>query len=468
MSQNIILELDSFKIDYVKKWFSETNYNKKYNIIILTKRERTAVFQTELSSFSNLKFVTYDTILNYKPTIDVDLNIYFNFIKTYFKDAIPARFLDREGYLPKYGIGVQSAYSYYTDVAYNVLAFLKEHDISFITFRNTPHESIEWIVARSAEFLNIDIYTCELFVFPWLYAIKKGYHRNRETIFNNLEPESKPEFKKHITSYVNNILGKYENAMPSYEKNRLGRGIFKFYNPFKHLKENITKPHKFYNKTRNFFYYKKHSQSIDLKTTNYFVFFLHFQPERTTLPEGYDFTDQFYAVKVLSKMLPEGVKLLVKEHPSMFTRYSEPKFRSLYNYKMLHRLSNVIMCPLHEDNFNLMDNAMAVITINGTAGIEAYIRQKPVLIFGRNNLKVEGVHGFKDIPGLQSFINDVINNNYKIENVVDRLVNLCHGVTMSGLEGGYKEDIDYYLKYIYQDVAHCKLLSELLEHNYTN
>ena len=50
-----------------------------------------------------------------------------------------------------------------------------------------------------------------------------------------------------------------------------------------------------------------------------FVYFaLHFEPERTTNPDGGFFHDQFLAIIHLRKILPEDVNIFVKEHPSQF------------------------------------------------------------------------------------------------------------------------------------------------------
>jgi len=327
-------------------------------------------------------------------------------------------------------------------------------------YRNTPHEFVEFFLAKAAEFLKLSIFTSEQLILPWIFTLRKGIDKKRDWIFKDEQFEDESELQNQISNYVKKLNGNYEDAMPLYEKNRLGKGLFKYYNPFENPYELLKRPQKFWCMTRNFFYYKKHSKDIKCKDVDYFLFFLHYQPERSTLPEGYGFEDQFYAIKILSKMLPKGVRLVVKEHPSMFTRGSEFKIRSIYNYDSIKKLDNVDLCAMHMDNFQLMDNALAVATITGTVALEGYVRKKPVILFGRSTLKVNGAHRFSTIDKLQEFVDAVVLGKVKIENVIANLVALCSKGSFSGLDDEIPI-IDYYTKRKYKQNAHLKSLTEL-------
>jgi hypothetical protein len=109
---------------------------------------------------------------------------------------------------------------------------------------------------------------------------------------------------------------------------------------------------------------------------------------------------------------------------------------------------------------------MAVATITGTSAIEAYIRKTPVIVFGRNNLKVNGVHGFKTVDALSTFIKQVCENKIEIDNVVENLFNLCYKTSISGIPENTTEKIDYYhYKKGFQENAHYKLLSKVLNYH---
>lgn len=459
--KNILLESDSFHTDKFSSWLLSTKFYNTYNLFILTRPERKEKFTKELSEIPNLTFMSYRDIFQYQATDELSLEEYHNFVEFFFNHNHTARFLDREGYFPHYGIGVQSAFAYYADVAYNMLSFLKDHAIHAFYFRNTPHEFVEHMVSKGAEFLNIPLYTSEQMVFSWMFTLQKGIGKHRTWMFKDIACLEEKELAYQVTQYVQKLNGKYEDAMPLYEKNRKGKGIFKHYNPFENPIHLLKRPQKLWCMTRNFLFYKKNSKVIDYKNTKYILFFLHYQPERSTLPEGYGFEDQFLAIKILSKMLPNNIKIVVKEHPSMFIRGSELKVRSIYNYKSILKLPNVEFCKLHMDNFQLMDHALAISSITGTVALEGYVRKKPVILFGRCVLQVEGVHGFSTMENLQSFVNEVVQGNIKIDNVVENLINLCKNGTFSGLDDELPV-VDYVNYRKYRTNAHLQSLTLLL------
>lgn len=463
MKMNIILECDSFKLEKLKHWLKTSKAFNYYKIYILTQNSRHYEFKKELGFSENIICITYDDMLNYKSKSNLEPSRYSSFISSLLNDHITSRMLDRDAFWPKeYGIGVNNAFSYYTFSSYGLLGFLLEKEIQIIYFRNTPHEAIEWVLAKASEFLNIDIYTSERYVLPWLYSISKGYKKDRQTLLNDKTFNDKEQLKYHIRKFIGKIQGDYSKAIPSYEKDRLSKGIFRFYNPFKQKRYSIKRLDNFINKTKIFFYYKKHSKHIDLKTIDYAVFFLQYQPERSTLPEGFEFADQFYTINLISRMLPKGSKLLVKEHPSMFTRVCDVKARNIYHFKQLNKLENVVLCPLEIDSFKLIDNAKVVLNITGTVALESYVRKTPVILFGRSLLRLKGVHVYQNFKALQNFINDAFNDKIKIENIVDELTDLCSENNISGLDLSIKEDIDYYNFYRFEDQAHFKLLTKTL------
>jgi hypothetical protein len=465
MKQNIILELDSFYVDRIVEWLTNSKGYDNYNIYILTKPNKHKLLKDKLLRFSNITCINYDMIFSYESDAKFSVNQYYEFINQYSNNHITARLFDRASYWPEYGIGNQNAFAHFTDVAYNALSFLKDHKIDFICFRNTPHLIQEWLLTKCIVFLNIDFYCLDDHVFPWLFTIRKGHSRDIKLHLADLDYISKKELQQHISNCVNTVSGNYEDAMPAYEKSRLGKGIFKHYNPFNEIKENILKPHRFISKSKNYLYYKKHSKTFDLKNTEYIAFFLHYQPEKTTLPDGFEFVDQFYTIKILSLLLPKHIKLLVKEHPAMFTLLSDPKFRTIHNYKSIQKLENVELVSMGTNSFDLIDNSLALATIKGTATLEAYIRKKPVIIFGDNHMNLEGVHSFSSIENLNNFIAKVLEKSIKIENVEKNLTNLCYKVTVSGITDSPEQVKDYSFSKDIRENASYKLLDSLLEKN---
>lgn len=463
-TQSILLECDSFNVNKLKKWLDTINTNRNVKFIILIQPERLSLFKNELLGYKNLTCISYDNIFNFKNNNEsVSASEFYDFNRFYVQDEITFRLLDRDGYLPKYGLGIQHGISYYSGKAINTLNFLKENNVLFIYFRNTPHHSVEWLLAKTADFLNIDIFTTERHLFPWLYTISKGYLKSRELQFKDeiLEPLHELDF--HLNKFIEITSKDYEFAIPKYEKERLNKGIFKYYNPFKNFKNTITRPHIFYTLTQNFFYYKKITQYNNTFKEKYVIFFLHYQPERTTLPEGFDFTDQIFAIRTLRLLLPENINLLVKEHPSMFTNKSEPKARNRFFYKSINNIKGVSFVNISVNSFKLIDNSIAIATITGTVALESYIRTKPVILFGRSNFSIDGVHVFTSVSSLTIFLKKLIDGKIKINLNNNHLLNLCSKGVASGIIEGNKNIENYHSIVEYQENAHYKLLTKIIQ-----
>jgi len=116
---------------------------------------------------------------------------------------------------------------------------------------------------------------------------------------------------------------------------------------------------------------------------NFIYFPLHLQPESTTLPEGGVYEDQLLIIDILSKSLPKGWWLYVKEHPTQFAR-SDPRrnnFRDKEFYLKIKGYKNVKLLPLSTDPDLLIEKSRGVATVTGTSGWEALKASRPVILF---------------------------------------------------------------------------------------
>lgn len=110
---------------------------------------------------------------------------------------------------------------------------------------------------------------------------------------------------------------------------------------------------------------------------------LHYQPEMTSNPSGDVFTDQTLAVDVLSRHLPDGWHIYVKEHRTQFYSHREGHTGRIAGfYDDLVRFPKVRLLPLDTDPFTCIRNSKAVCTITGTTGWEGMVMGKPVIVFG--------------------------------------------------------------------------------------
>ena len=133
-----------------------------------------------------------------------------------------------------------------------------------------------------------------------------------------------------------------------------------------------------------------------LKVLGRYVYFpLNMQPERSTSPQGGVFQDQILVAETVAASLPEGWKLVIKEHPSQWwlrgkTRYSSARYRGYY--RRLARIPRATLVPTLTNTFDLMKEARAVVVITGTPGWEAILRTIPAIVFG--------IPWYRDCPGV--------------------------------------------------------------------
>jgi hypothetical protein len=110
---------------------------------------------------------------------------------------------------------------------------------------------------------------------------------------------------------------------------------------------------------------------------------LHYQPERTSSPDGGTFVMQYLMVALLRRVLPLDVHIVVKEHSLQF----HPKFdghlgRLKEDYEHLAKLANVHLVDAAIPSFELIDRSFVVATVAGAVGLESIARKRPVLVFG--------------------------------------------------------------------------------------
>lgn len=116
-----------------------------------------------------------------------------------------------------------------------------------------------------------------------------------------------------------------------------------------------------------------------------FVFFpSHYQPERSTTPEGGCFDENLLILNSLLKCLPDDVKVIYKEHPRQFDAYDlRRKFsRDPSYYKHINSYDNVFLVEPSWDAKEIMEKSIAVVTVTGTSGWDALKIGKPCITFG--------------------------------------------------------------------------------------
>jgi hypothetical protein len=147
---------------------------------------------------------------------------------------------------------------------------------------------------------------------------------------------------------------------------------FKLYSKFiKHIEDNKNS-------------YTSYAVSPNLEQS-YIYFPLHLQPERTTMPEGMYFDNQILAIRMLSVSLPDGWRIIVKEHPrQMHYDIRSLHARSTNDYDSINRLENVIIVPIEQSQDVLVKSCKLTATISGSVSWEGLLVGKPSLLFSEN------------------------------------------------------------------------------------
>ena len=135
-------------------------------------------------------------------------------------------------------------------------------------------------------------------------------------------------------------------------------------------------------------FYKKISTIPNLQE-KYIYYSIHFEPEAAIIGKTL-LESQITIIKMLSKSLPKGWKLYVKEHPHQFMLNNEVShyfinnldfFKNISFYKEIQKLPNVIIVSLNISSKDLMLNSRAVATLGGTITLESALHKIPAILF---------------------------------------------------------------------------------------
>jgi len=176
----------------------------------------------------------------------------------------------------------------------------------------------------------------------------------------------------------------YKNHYSNY-----GRTRFKVF--FQKLSRSLKR------KIRENFINKNFSKNIDSSTP--FIYYpLSHEPERSSLIEAPFFTDQIAFITSIAKSIPVGYHLYVKEHFAMKIL----GWRNISYYKQIQSLPNVKLIHPSVKPDKILEKSSLVITISGTASLEAAFYGKPSIIvsdLGFSSLSsVTKIDRLEDLP----------------------------------------------------------------------
>lgn len=170
--------------------------------------------------------------------------------------------------------------------------------------------------------------------------------------------------------------------------------------------------------------YLRYSTDIIANNEKYVLYALHFEPEASIMNRTI-YNNQIYNIKMLSKSIPRGWTLYIKEHPHQFNysiikhgfidqNLSQYRNKSYYseliklpNVKLLdYRISASLLLTNNKDKKSsqkINGNLQAVVTINGTIALECMQHQVPLILFDSNSalyMKIPEVFNVKSMKDL--------------------------------------------------------------------
>lgn len=249
-------------------------------------------------------------------------------------------------------------------------------NVLFLSY--TPHTVQSFIFSRVFELCGCKVIRLINGPLPWLMLPVSGLDNGSG---HNFRTQINSHHSDRVVEYLKLLRGNYHDAMPHYERDPIGvvdfLQILNFFRTLS-LRSLISQFEKSIIR-------REFRRAVQCSWINdsqaYIVYFLHYQPEMNTVPEAGFWADQYNIVRRLSSVLPSRVKIVVKEHPSTFSKKSDRRWRPKGFYSRFLSIPSVQICPIETDTFEMIDNALFVASISGVCLSEALARLVPVICF---------------------------------------------------------------------------------------
>jgi capsule polysaccharide modification protein KpsS len=293
-------------------------------------------------------------------------------------------------------------------------AFFKKNKLDYLVSYG-PASYIMVLLYQIAKYYNVKILELTFSMLPNRFTIKDSLGNNWITLeseYNKLKTRklTKKEIKlaDEVIDLVHNkpadCLRKYNEPLTS--------KIKKYIHYADLVIRHGARPDLRYYLWRVRAKYYNHLFEMPKKHEKFVFFPLHYQPEISTSLYGKWWENQINLIQCISKALPVDYRLYVKEHPADYGR------RPFHFAKEIKKLSNVRLIHPKADARKLIRRSSLILTITGTAGWEAMLLRKPVIVFGDTFYSL-----LKDVTKLENIedLPKIIKNKLDVEGDLDRL-----------------------------------------------
>lgn len=162
---------------------------------------------------------------------------------------------------------------------------------------------------------------------------------------------------------------------------------------------------------------------LDSQVNRYALLLLHYEPERTSTPEGGKGT-QLESILLARALLRPNEALVVKEHSSQLSSSLKGYVsRDPGIYRLIERIPGVFRVSANQSSKRWLSGASGVFTGSGTAGLEAVLQGIPVGYFGHPWWSgCPGTELITDLSGSNPFDIEVPTMDEVFEYLLDKIM----------------------------------------------
>lgn len=243
----------------------------------------------------------------------------------------------------------------------------------------------------STYYLSLKQEIDNIFIEPSFFRGRVFFIKNSLKSINISYADCKIE--KELHEYLNSTLSEKKIVIPSKDQRGYKNPINKIFNVHNIKRYGQKIYSKFFLKQNEEFshighHVRKHIKMLinQLLLKKYyrnipdgkFIYFPMHVPNDVALTiRSPEYLEQLSLIYYISRNLPLGYKLVIKEHPAMLGDIDKNKICEL-----MDKDSNIVLLKPWINNFDVLSQADIIITINSKAGAEAILNRKKVIVLG--------------------------------------------------------------------------------------
>jgi len=354
------------------------NFSTAYQVIVMDKEDLKYEGEHIRLTFDDYLSLNTKEDIFWSKIKEIEIELKLNLFDSYSNYFYYGR-LAEEGNIKHSGYWKSKdeiAIQYHT--AYlNYKKIFQKYNIKFIY-----HDTIDLVHTQVLEAFskkyNIGFY--HTFIIPGIFnnrvILGTGIKRLNYLFYKSMNDKIKPTNEEKLE--ISNILKKFRNSKPtmSYLK-EVSQQVITF-NEVKRIFSRLSNVNYAYKRVMNRIWLKKSSQYFDIKKCGkYILYYMSHQPEATTTSVAQDFVDQWKIVEEIAVHAPSDISIVIKPHPFGYGWHGK-KY-----YEKLLRLPNVYLAPIEYNGKELIENATAVVTINGSVALESVIYRTPAYVLDK-------------------------------------------------------------------------------------